>query len=76
MKIQVRTEGRRFFLPVPLWGGLIRLGLAIGRKYSDKVPDADFVLPIVKELKRYKKQNGKFVLVEAESEDAYIKITI
>lgn len=78
MKIQIRAEEKKIRLWLPLWSGLVRIGLAIGRKYSDQVPSAQSVLPLFKALKQFRRDNGPFTLVEVESpkDNTYIKITL
>lgn len=78
MKLYVKAENRRFCLWIPLCIWTVRLGLRIGRKYNDQVPDPNQIVPLVKALKAYRKKNGKFVLVEVVSpkEGATVKITV
>lgn len=69
MKIAVNAEGHKIRLYLPLSVGLVRFGLRIARRYSDRVPDPKLIVPLIKELKRWKKKNGKITLVEVEDQN-------
>lgn len=77
MKIKVFSGKVKIFLWIPLWLPLVRLGLKIGHRYSDRVPPDEVLLPVVKEVKRFRRQNGRFTLVEVCAADgSIVKITL
>lgn len=76
MKIRVKGEGYNFRFWVPLLPSILSLGLKIGRHYSPEVPDAKFIVPIVKELKKWRKKHGKLTLVEVDSKDVKVHIDL
>lgn len=78
LKIKIRTkEGKNFFVPVPLAGFIVKLALHFVRKKNKEVPPYSVVRPVIKELKRFRKRNGSFIFVEAESEEGEkVKISL
>ena len=75
MKIQIRESGNRgFTIPLPL--SLLQSRF-LYRFSEDWKEYADYVIPIVRGLKQFKKENGSFVLVEIYSSSGdIIKITV
>ncbi len=76
MKIEIKGEKTHFSLRFPLSPFFIRVALKIARFQSEDVPDGKIVAAAVKELKKYCKQNGHFVLLEMVDSDAEVKITV
>ncbi len=74
MRIKVKASGMRQFtiaLPTGMIFSptMIRLGLCIGRKYADEVPDisAHDLRAICKAAKQTKRRYGRYELVSVES---------
>lgn len=79
MRIRIRSGKIRLFLILPLWCWLLRIILTLARKHGgEEVPDPDLVIPIIKQVKRFRRRNGSFVFVDAVSpkDDMKVKITI
>lgn len=82
MTIRIKSDNKKFVVPVPLWRGLITFVLNIALKHSETNRETILVLketltPVIKELKRFKRKNGKFTLVYIKSGDGEeIKITV
>ncbi len=77
MKIKIRGEGKKFVFYLPLSAGAISIVLKILRRKNSSVPDPKYVVPIIKEVKKYKRKYGGFTLVEIEEEDgSKIVITV
>jgi hypothetical protein len=79
ISITIKTENkRRFFIPIPTLLVTNPLAMHFIKKHI-KIEgfDPNHIKRLVRELKRFKQENGRFELVNIESQDGTkIKITI
>lgn len=76
MKIKVNAQNHRFSLWFPLSAIKWRF---IWKNIDQENKEIDYrkmTSKVYKELKKWKKENGSFTLVDVESKDAIVKITI
>lgn len=83
MKIRMHSEGNRCCIVLPtrllFSKGLLKLGLRIGKRYTDAVPDIPPAAldALCDELRRIKKKHGSWELVHMESADgSQLQITL
>lgn len=82
MTIKIKSDKKKFFLPVPLWTGIINFALNLASKHAEKDREVilalkEVVPPVIKELKRFKRKHGKLVIVDITSADGEeVKITV
>ena len=72
MLIRVKTEGKKFFIPIPNCLLLNRLSVIIAhnelKKHGIDIPQKK-LYALVKAIRRYKRRHPKWTLVEVQSSD-------
>lgn len=75
MKLIVRTNKLRLIIPAPRF--LLKTRFAYNRiKENLNIEDYNEYKNLIKLLNQYIKVNGHFTLLEVDSKEAYVKITI
>lgn len=79
MKIIIKAENKNIYLPLPLFFLKRKFiwKFILDETSKSNKETTQFIRRIIREIKIYKKRNGRFVLLEVHTTDGeYIKITI